>query len=394
MSLERLRRSRLFTYVKGPLLHLRNFLTSPVLTRVDGVYGALLTQQRMIAQIAERLEATERNLLQKGDATAAHVQQVAEGVGHLHQKEDTAATRLEKAYQFVGLLHQSVGFLHQKADDAVVKSRPVVHLQDAYAVPLRDGYLFIPQDDEGLLLMYTGAGPDGLEPGTRRILQMITPPKGCAIDVGASVGLHTLALARSIGAGGRLFAFEAEPRLERHLRRTLSANGLHQVSLHILAAGDKNSKATFHVAKTIGHSSLYALESDDQEGEAVEVEIRRLDDVIAKDVLVDVIKIDVEGAELDVLKGAEQILQRSPECAIVAELGPSHLKRIGTPLEDWLSAFTQQGFQAFSIEEPFGNVTPADVEWLARQHSVNMLFVRAGSFARAALAESQAISRT
>ena len=102
----------------------------------------------------------------------------------------------------------------------------------------------------------------------------------------------------------------------------------------------------------------------------------------------------MEGAELDVLKGAEQILQRSPECAIVAELGPSHLKRIGTPLEDWLAAFTQQGFQAFSIEEPFGNVTPADVEWLARQHSVNMLFVKAGSFARAALAESQAISRT
>ena len=376
MRFERLRRSRAFAYIKGPLLHIRNFLTSPVLGRVDGVHAALSTQQRLLGQALDRTQTMEGQLR----AAEQRLESLQETVG-------TTAARLDKVYQ-------SVDFLHQKADDAVVKSRPVVHLQDAYAVPLRDGYLFIPEQDEGLLLMYTGAGPDGLEPGTRRILQMITPPKGCAIDVGASVGLHTLALARSIGAGGRLFAFEAEPRLERHLRRTLSANGLHQVSLHMLAAGDKNSKATFHVAKTIGHSSLYALESDDQEREAVEVEIRRLDDVIAKDVLVDVIKIDVEGAELDVLKGAEQILQRSPECAIVAELGPSHLKRIGTPLEDWLAAFTQQGFQAFSIEEPFGNVTPADVEWLARQHSVNMLFVKAGSFARAALAESQAISRT
>jgi FkbM family methyltransferase len=376
MRFERLRRSKAFAYIKGPLLHLRNFLTSPVLGRVDGVHAVLSTHQRLLGQALDRTQTMEGQLR----AAEQRLESLQETVG-------TTAARLDKVYQ-------SVGFLHQKADDAVVKSRPVVHLQDAYAVPLRDGYLFIPEQDEGLLLMYTGAGPDGLEPGTRRILQMITPPKGCAIDVGASVGLHTLALARSVGAGGRLFAFEAEPRLERHLRRTLSANGLHQVSLHMLAAGDKNSKATFHVAKTIGHSSLYALESDDQEREAVEVEIRRLDDVIAKDVLVDVIKIDVEGAELDVLKGAEQILQRSPECAIVAELGPSHLKRIGTPLEDWLGAFTQQGFQAFSIEEPFGNVTPADVEWLARQHSVNMLFVKAGSFARAALAESQAISRT
>ena len=376
MRFERLRRSRAFAYIKGPLLHIRNFLTSPVLGRVDGVHAALSTQQRLLGQALDRTQTMEGQLR----AAEQRLESLQETVG-------TTAARLDKVYQ-------SVDFLHQKADDAVVKSRPVVHLQDAYAVPLRDGYLFIPEQDEGLLLMYTGAGPDGLEPGTRRILQMITPPKGCAIDGGASVGLHTLALARSVGAGGRLFAFEAEPRLERHLRRTLSANGLHQVSLHMLAAGDKNSKATFHVAKTIGHSSLYALESDDQEREAVEVEIRRLDDVIAKDVLVDVIKIDVEGAELDVLKGAEQILQRSPECAIVAELGPSHLKRIGTPLEDWLAAFTQQGFQAFSIEEPFGNVTPADVEWLARQHSVNMLFVKAGSFARAALAESQAISRT
>ena len=378
MSLERLRRSRVFAYIKGPLLHIRNFLTSPVLTRVDGVYGALLTQQRMIAQIAERIEATERNLLQKGDATASQV-------ASLQDRLEASGTRLEK-------IHQSIGFLHNKADDAVVKSRPVMHMKDAYAVPLRDGYLFVPEEEEGLLLMYTGAGPDGLEPGTRRILQMITPPEGCAIDVGASVGLHTLALARSIGPSGRLFAFEAEPRLERFLRRTLHANGLHQVSLHMLAAGDKNSKATFHVAKTIGHSSLYALESDDQEREAVEVEIRRLDDVIGKDVLVDVIKIDVEGAELDVLKGAEQILQRSRECAIVAELGPSHLKRIGTSLEEWVAAFTKEGFQGFAIEEPFGTVKPLDLEWLARQHSVNMLFVRNGSYARAALRESQAVA--
>lgn len=366
MRFERLRRSRAFAYIKGPLLHIRNFLTSPVLGRVDGVHAALSTQQRLIGQALDRSQSIEGRL------------------SLLEQK-------IEGLRQDVGATSQSVGFLHHKADDAAVKTRPVIHAKGAYAVPLRDGYLFVPEEEEGLLLMYTGAGPDGLEPGTRRILQMITPPNGCAIDVGASVGLHTLALARAMGPSGRLFAFEAEPRLERYLRRTLHANGLHQVILHMLAAGKENTEAVFHVARTIGHSSLYALESEDHEREALTVHVRQLDEIIPKDLAVDVIKIDVEGAELDVLQGAAAILERSPECAIVAELGPSHLTRIGMRLEDWVDAFRKAGFSGYAIEEPSGMVTPIDLEWLARQHSVNVLFVRSGSFARAALTGSHVI---
>ncbi len=366
MRFERLRRSRLFALIKGPLLHARNFLTTPVLTRVDGVQGTLGTHQRLIAQALERTQTTEAKVRQSA--------QVLEGL----QAQVTK-------------LHQSVGFLHVKADDAVIKQRPSVHLKDAYAVPLRDGYLFVPEEEEGLLLMYTGAGPDGLEPGTRRILQMITPVGGTAVDVGASVGLHTLALARAIGPAGKLHAFEAEPRLEPFLRRTLNANGLHFVDLRILAVGAEHGEAVFHVARTIGHSSLYALGSAAEVREEVKVQLRTLDELIPEGTKVDVIKIDVEGAELDVIKGATQVLTRSPGCAIVAELGPSHLQRVGISLSDWLGAFEHYGLKAFAIEEPFGEVKPANPAWLAEQHSVNMIFCRPGSFAHSALLEHKAL---
>lgn len=359
MRFARLRRSRLFAFIKGPILHARNFLTSPVLSRVDGVQGTLGTHQRLIAQALERTQATARVL----EGLQAHVTK----------------------------LHQSVGFLHVKADDAAIKLRPSVHLKDAYAVPLRDGYLFVPEEEEGLLLMYTGAGPDGLEPGTRRILQMIAPAGGTAVDVGASVGLHTLALARAIGPAGKLHAFEAEPRLEPFLRRTLHANGLHQVELKILAVGAEHGEAVFHVARTIGHSSLYALGSPSEVREEVKVQLRPLDELIPETTKVDVIKIDVEGAELDVIKGAEKTLVRSPDCALVAELGPSHLKRVGISLADWLGAFERFGLKSFAIEEPFGEVKAADPAWLAEQHSVNMLFCRPGSFAHSALLEHKAL---
>lgn len=366
MRFERLRRSRLFALIKGPLLHARNFLTSPVLSRVDGVHGTLGTHQRLIAQALESIQAADTKVRQSA--------QMLEGL-------QTQVTKL----------HQSVGFLHVKADDAAIKLRPAVHLKDAYAVSLRDGYLFVPEEEEGLLLMYTGAGPDGLEPGTRRILQMISPAGGTAVDVGASVGLHTLALARAIGPSGKLHAFEAEPRLEPFLRRTLHANGLHQAELKILAVGAEHGEATFHVARTIGHSSLYALGSPSDVREEVKVAVRPLDELIAEGTKVDVIKIDVEGAELDVIKGAENTLTQSPGCAIVAELGPSHLKRVGISLADWLGAFERFGLRAFSIEEPFGQVKVAEADWLARQHSVNMLFCRPGSFAHSALLENKAL---
>ncbi len=389
MRFERLRRSRFFGMIKLPLLHLRNFVTAPVLSRVDSLQGVLATHQRLIAQTLEAQKEVEaltqraNQSLEKLMATEAKLNNLEALSGGLHTKVDASTSVIDGK---LDKLRQSAGFLHQKADDAVIKQRAVVHLKDAYAVPLRDGYLFVPEEDEGILLMYTAASPDGLEPGTRRIIQMISPLGGTAIDVGASVGLHTLALGRAVGPSGRIYAFEAEPRLERPLRRTLAANGFHQVDLQILAVGAEHGEATFHVARTIGHSSLYALGGSDAVREEVRVQLRTLDELVPPQTMVDVIKIDVEGAELDVIKGAHATITRSRDCAIVAELGPSHLERVGLSLDDWISAFTQFGLEGYAIAEPFGTVTPIDPAWLARQHSVNVLFVRPGSFAANALA--------
>lgn len=380
LRFERLRRSRFFSLIKGPLLHARNFLTSPVLSRIDGVHGTLGTHQRLIAQTLERTEALE-----------AKVRKVLEGMSATHAQLEAQVARLQETDARIGKVHQSLGFLHVKADDAAIKLRPAMHLNGAFAVPLRDGYLFVPEEEEGLLLMYTGAGPDGLEPGTRRIIQMMTPPGGTGVDVGASVGLHTLALARSLGPSGKLYAFEAEARLEPFLRRTINANGLHQTNLQILAVGAEHGEATFHVARTIGHSSLYALSSASEVREEVKVEIRTLDELIPEEVQVDLIKIDVEGAELDVIRGAKGVLSRSPNCAIIAELGPSHLKRVGISLGDWLQAFEAFGLKAYAIEEPFGEVRRADAKALEKEHSVNMAFVRDGSFAHGAMLDQKVI---
>jgi FkbM family methyltransferase len=292
--------------------------------------------------------------------------------------EWSTAQSVQNTAQTVQNITRDLGYLHQKLDEAAVKSRPVVRLDGAHAVPLADGYLFIPEEEEALLLMYSGAASAGLEPGTRRILQAVVGPGGRAIDVGASVGLHTLALARAVGQTGRVDAFEAEPGLQPYLRRTLAVNGLGQVHLHNVAVGAKDGTASFHVARTIGHSSLYEL-GDDEVRDQVTVQLRQLDSMSDVMAPIDVIKIDVEGAELDVIRGAKKILSGSPECVVVAEFGPSHLRRAGVSVEDWFSEFTGHGFGYYGIAEPSGNLHRVDLRWAASQHSVNILFVRPGA---------------
>jgi len=333
--------------LKGPLVRIRSFFVAPVTTRLDAIQGSALQQQRFQSQAADRLTALE--------------------------------DRLGRAHERMDVLHENIGFLHRKADESAVKSRPVVHLRDAYAVPLSDGYLFIPEEEEALLLMYAGAGAGGLEPGTRTILQAALKPGDFAVDVGASVGLHTIALARAVGPSGAVEAFEAEPRLAPYLERTLRVNGMAQVHLHNLAIGARNGTASFNVARTIGHSSLYALDGPNSVREQLSVRMKRLDNAVAAKSRVDLMKIDVEGAELDVLHGAGRVLTESPGCAIVAECGPSHLRRTGHTLEGWFAEFAGFGFEPYAIGEPDGMLRRLVPRWAATQHSVNVLFLRPGS---------------
>ncbi len=142
------------------------------------------------------------------------------------------------------------------------------------------------------------------------------------------------------------------------MRRTLAANGFHQVDLQILAVGAEHGEATFHVRPH--HWPQFSLCAGGVRCRArgVRVQLRTLDELVPPQTMVDVIKIDVEGAELDVIKGAHATITRSRDCAIVAELGPSHLERVGLSLDDWISAFTQFGLEGYAIAEPFGTVTP------------------------------------
>ena len=366
----------------------RRYLTASVehrLTHVLTVQDALQDRLEAMSAQNERLEfmvhrlmslaeMTHGTLTEIGSTVESSVSSVGAAVAGVHTSvAGVGAAVLEADRSVKGL----PGLMGPRFDELDIKVRPLIAFDEtSYAVRLRDGYAMIPRQEPIFAVMVANASSGGLEPGTRRVLSALIQPGMGVADVGANVGLLTLSCAVATGPSGKVFAFEPEAGPRAQLEKTLKLNGLRWVEVFDQAAGALTEKRTFHISPVIGHSSLYALPQEDGDGRDVTVQVSRLDDIIGSDQRLDVVKIDVEGAELDVLAGMDRLLSENPDLAIVAEYGPSHLARIGLTPKSWFDAFKKAGFQAYAIEEPTGvcrRVSPAD---LVDVVSINLAFVR------------------
>lgn len=124
------------------------------------------------------------------------------------------------------------------------------------------------------------------------------------LDIGASVGYYTLLAARLVGRSGHVYAFEPDPTNLSFLRGHVKQNRCSQVTVIPCALNEQAGQARFGGGTGTGTCRICA------EG-SLEVTVRRLDDVVRElEVAPDCLKIDVEGAELGVLKGGATAIRR------------------------------------------------------------------------------------
>lgn len=240
------------------------------------------------------------------------------------------------------------------------------------------GYILCPASDYALLAILLDAGE--LEPGTRLLMQSLLRPGDHFVDVGANIGMLSLTAARVIGPTGRLWAFEPHPVTHDLLRRSLLLNGAHCAHSFQAAVSDEVGHLPLHIGATSGHHSLFPLDPNEGTlGETIDVPLVRIDDVVEPGMRVDLMKIDVEGAELQVLRGALRVLADNPQCALVVEFGISHLQRTGQATAEWLAAFEHEGFVYQAVDEASGAIRPTTAVEIESVDSVNLLFARPGS---------------
>ncbi len=172
------------------------------------------------------------------------------------------------------------------------------------------------------------------------------------LDVGANIGYFSVLLGRAVGSTGKVLSLEPAPKTAAICRKNLEINGLlSTVQLLEVAAGPEPSTATLYVDRD--HPSNNALYDHRLGGstlrEARQVDVVRLDDVAAEMGPIDLIKIDVEGAELSALKGARETMRGSPTLVICCEVAPRWLRAAGHRPEDLLDEITSHGFEAYEF---------------------------------------------
>ncbi len=137
-------------------------------------------------------------------------------------------------------------------------------------------------------------------------IRRVAAPGGCMLDIGASLGIYGLSYACAAGPDSRVWAFEPTPAIAALARRSAVANALSGFELIETALGARNGRAGLDAGD---ESELNRLASS---GTGIEVAVARLDDVVAERRIgrVDVVKIDVEGAEAAVIEGGRDFFMR------------------------------------------------------------------------------------
>jgi len=128
------------------------------------------------------------------------------------------------------------------------------------------------------------------------------------IDIGAYVGLYTCMAAEKVGSAGRVISFEPDPANYRQLLSNVTLNGFCNVTMVASALSERPGRANLFIKH---HGTVSSLGGS---GSCVEVAVDTLDNVLKRMGVpkVDLIKIDVEGFELQVLRGAVQTIKDSP----------------------------------------------------------------------------------
>jgi len=191
-------------------------------------------------------------------------------------------------------------------------------------------------------------------------------PGMTVIDIGANLGMYSLAIAKLVGESGRVYAFEPAPSLYRAAARNIQRNDMAGiVRLENVALGSKTGNALLYPGGfNSGNSRLVA---SSRHPDAVRVSLSRLDDILP-DLSVDWIKIDVQGWEVEVLRGMQETLRRNPSIRLYFEFWAAGLRRAGenpATLTEMLQA------NGFSIFLPNGRVplTETELGHLVRRRS-------------------------
>ncbi len=187
-----------------------------------------------------------------------------------------------------------------------------------------------PSLDNGVELSLFETGT--YEKGTIQFLEKQLKPGSRFLDIGANIGLMSVIASKIVGESGIVYAVEANPGTVSILQTNIELNSCKNIELIPVALSDMQGTALLFENWEVnrGGASLIS-QSDGQEG--VEVKMERLDDLFDENLVIDLVKIDVEGFEPQVIRGGMKWFKKQLPIFII-EVSEKREKEVGpSPLE-------------------------------------------------------------
>ncbi len=195
---------------------------------------------------------------------------------------------------------------------------------------------------------------------TKLIMKQVIKSDSNCIDIGCHKG-EILDIILQYSPNGNHFGFEPLPFLFDRLNEKYK----NKATILPFALSNKDGKSTFQYVKNApAYSGIKKRKYDivNPEIEEINVELKKLDDVIPSNTKIDFIKIDVEGAELGVLKGSKKLIKKYKP-TIIFEFGLGASDFYGTSPEDIFNLLTKEvGLQIFSLRSFLKNDSSLDLK--------------------------------
>src|SRR5687767_3249523 len=188
------------------------------------------------------------------------------------------------------------------------------------------------------------------EPNSVRFAGAVLQPGMVVLDVGANIGYYAMVFAQRVGPRGSVHAFEPTPVLADRLRSNAALNGFTNVTVVQGAVGDTPGTASLNLsADDPEANSLFPV------GDAVgqeQVSIDTLDGYVKSRGIhhVDLLKIDCEGSELSVLRGASRLLETEDAPVVLLECNPESLAAAGSTVKDLYDQLRGASYDTYCLE--------------------------------------------
>jgi FkbM family methyltransferase len=227
---------------------------------------------------------------------------------------------------------------------------------------------------------------------TRSFFEAFVRPGDTFLDIGANVGLYTLTAARAVGPHGRVHAFEPCSQTFERLLENVKLNGFGNISCHRVALSHENARAQLTLVNS-GFDAWNSLGTPYM-GETVGAETVTtvtLDSFVREHAIAGrrcVVKIDVEGWENHVLRGAQDFLAGDDAPLLCVEFTEEAATLAGTSCDELYRALERLGYSVFSVGPRVEDLQP----FPRREHfpNVNVLATKDIAAVRARVSESSA----